>query len=1099
MSDGFQEHPEKDQLAAFGLGKIDPSEAEKIAEHLESCRECSETIISLKDDTFVLLVRNSPAPASAEGDDSQQVAEPGLSPQINAILAEYLQAVEAGESPDEEKLLEQYPEFAGQLREFFADKRKIDEMAKLGADEDARLPMPTLAPNQPTTPGLDAPTLAPSSPNVGAAMKPTAGVSGKVRYFGDYELLEEIARGGMGVVYKARQINLNRTVALKMILAGQLASEDDVKRFYTEAEAAANLDHPGIVPIFEVGEHEGQHYFSMGFVEGESLADRLKDGPLPPREAAEYTKKIAEAIAFAHERGVIHRDLKPANVLLAGSGQRSAISREQEGSDSKLKADSSTLTACTPKVTDFGLAKKTESDSNLTGTGQILGTPSYMPPEQASGKVDEVTELADVYSLGAILYALVTGRPPFQADNPLDTLLQVLEREPVSPRTLNPKVPQDLETICLKCLEKDRQRRYASAQDLADELRRFLEGEPIHARPISASARAWRWCKRKPILAGLWATAVVLLLALSIGGPILAVQQKKLAEQQTAFATEQARLRSAADQARGEERTQRERANKKAAEALREKKRATKSEAEALAAAEEVRGQLYLAQVSLADRSLSTNDVRQAEEVLDTCLPRLRDWEWRYLKQLCHPELLSVSDNFYGSGLSARMALSPDGRRFTNGNRICNAVNGEDLVTLVNSPAWLYCPVFSPDGTRLAGYDGQARAVKVWDAATGKELLKFGVALSKALAFSPDGTRLATGGFGEVKIWEATTGDELLTLRGKSGPVAAATSVAYSPDGQSVATAWLNTCRIWDAASGEELLEITGEQVVWNVAFSPDGKVIALAEGTAAMYPGQVRLWFVASGRPIRTLHGHAKGVNSVAFSPDGTRIASGGNDSTVRIWNVASGREITRLLGHTSQVMYVAFSPDGSRLVSHDDQAIKIWDTRPGPRNAVALSNDGKRVVSISGGTISVSDIDTGEPLLTLNGQAGALQSAAFNSDGTRIVAGGATLRLWDATTGKEVLCFGDEELLALRSAGVRGVAFSPEGNLIASAGSKGVQVWDVTTGEEAVTLQPQLRAVYDVAFSPDGARILGGGQYGRLQLWDTRTGESIRGRFEG
>ena len=240
----------------------------------------------------------------------------------------------------------------------------------------------------------------------------------KVRYFGDYELLDEIARGGMGVVYKARQVRLKRVVALKMILSGQLAGDEDIQRFHTEAEAAAKLDHPGIVPIYEIGQFEGQHFFSMGFVEGQSLAGRLANGPLPPRDAAELTSKIATAVAYAHQQGVIHRDLKPANVLLDTNGQ--------------------------PRITDFGLARKLEGDSNLTGTGQILGTPSYMPPEQAAGQTDEVTPAADVYSLGAILYALLTGRPPFQAANIMDTLRQVLEQDPVAPRQFNAGISRDL-------------------------------------------------------------------------------------------------------------------------------------------------------------------------------------------------------------------------------------------------------------------------------------------------------------------------------------------------------------------------------------------------------------------------------------------------------------------------------------------------------------------------------------------------------------------------------------------------------------------------------------------------------------------------------
>lgn len=285
----------------------------------------------------------------------------------------------------------------------------------------------------------------------------------------------------MGVVYKARQINLNRIVALKMILAGQLASEDDVKRFYTEAEAAANLDHPGIVPIYEVGQYQGQHYFSMGFIDGESLAARVASGPLPPKEAAGLLLHIAEAIQYAHDHDLIHRDLKPANILLDKNGQ--------------------------PRVTDFGLAKQMKSDSNLTGTGQILGTPSYMAPEQAGGKVNEVGPLADVYALGAILYCLMTGRPPFQAANPLDTLMQVLDKEPIPPRQLNPTLPMDLETICLKCLNKEPLQRYASAQHLVDELARFLDGRPIVARPTNWFERAKKWAKRHPAVTSL-STAV---------------------------------------------------------------------------------------------------------------------------------------------------------------------------------------------------------------------------------------------------------------------------------------------------------------------------------------------------------------------------------------------------------------------------------------------------------------------------------------------------------------------------------------------------------------------------------------------------------------
>jgi serine/threonine protein kinase len=334
-------------------------------------------------------------------------------------------------------------------------------------DEHPTLP-PTVAAPQSTENGA---TLVYRSHEEALASATEVGAStGGRRRFGPYEILEEIGRGGMGIVFKARQPALDRIVALKVIVPGNLSAEDELVRFRTEVEATARVHHPNIVQIHEVGEHAGQHFYSMEFIDGPSLARKLEPGPLPGRQAARYVATIARAIHHAHANGILHRDLKPGNVLLDGEDQ--------------------------PHVTDFGLAKKLGCDSSQTRTGAVLGTPSYMAPEQAAGRTRELGPACDVYGLGAVLYELLTGRPPFRSDTPLDTLLHVLDRDPAPPRLLNPKVENDLETICLKCLEKDPKRRYASAQALADDLTRYLNGESISARSFNVIDRLTRTLDR---------------------------------------------------------------------------------------------------------------------------------------------------------------------------------------------------------------------------------------------------------------------------------------------------------------------------------------------------------------------------------------------------------------------------------------------------------------------------------------------------------------------------------------------------------------------------------------------------------------------------
>lgn len=405
---------------------------------------------------------------------------------LEAVIAKYLNAHDAGEELDRQELLASHPDIAQSLREFFEDHDRM--LTRRHASNS--LPQPPSPAWQQAqcivtdrkTAELDA-TL--DSTGNTANVQTQSG-----RYFGGYELLQEISRGGMGVVYKARQLRLNRTVALKMILSGELAGREEVLRFHSEAEAAAQLEHPGIVPIYEIGEHQGQHFYSMAFIDGQSLADRLRNGPLPPEHAAALLIKISQAVEFAHARGVIHRDLKPANILIDADGN--------------------------PRVTDFGVAKRMEGNSELTRSGQILGTPAYMPPEQAAGQVGQIAPTTDVYSLGAILYATLTGRPPFEGSTPVETLMQVLEGEPTLPSKRQSGVPRSLESICMKCLEKNPNKRYASAEQLVEDLRRYLNNEPVAARPADIGQRLRRWCRREPALIAHWLGLLSILVTVQI-------------------------------------------------------------------------------------------------------------------------------------------------------------------------------------------------------------------------------------------------------------------------------------------------------------------------------------------------------------------------------------------------------------------------------------------------------------------------------------------------------------------------------------------------------------------------------------------------------
>jgi hypothetical protein len=736
--------------------------------------------------------------------------------------------------------------------------------------------------------------LDPGRPAVAAG---AAGGAGPARRFGDYELLEEVGRGGMGVVYKARQAGLNRVVALKTILAGEFAGPADLTRFRAEAKAAARLQHPNVVQIHEVGEHDGRPYFSLEYVDGGSLEAKLNGAPWPAREAAALVEVLARAMHYAHQRGVVHRDLKPANILLAAGAP-----------------------AAVPKITDFGLARRvpaadggTTAPPGPTRSGAVLGTPGYMAPEQAAGQGREVGPAADVYALGAILYELLTGRPPFRGVNALETLEQVLTREPAPPARLQPSVPRDLETVCLKCLQKEPNKRYTSAEALADDLRRFLAGEPVRAKPTPAWERAAKWAKRRPAVAALLA-AVVAVAAVGAAGVAWSWRQTL----------------DALDQA----------------ERGRDRERILKERAEAALAQKTV---------ALARQAWLADDLEEARRHLDEVGPAYRDWDWRYLHRVCHAELLSLRG---GEPNASKMAWSPDGRCLAVASSGIAGVSLQHPVTVwdtesgqtrwtVGFPHFVDALAFTPDERQLvaAGHSSTFIGapskgvpwvmVKVWDPGNGKEVQTWRRdAAAKLGTLSRDGRHVAIllQGSWSVQFSEVAPGQEFRTLPGTSGP-SDSYRLALNADGRLLATADSQAVRVWDTATGEATgpsLPIAAGRCGW-VVFSPDGRLLAYFLQEASKDTGLVTVWDVRGGREVMALRGRTDTLNCAAFSPDGRRLASGSSNKTVRLWDVASGKELLTFRGHTASVNSVEFSPDGARLASGAaDGAIKIWEARP-------------------------------------------------------------------------------------------------------------------------------------------------------------------------
>jgi WD40 repeat protein/serine/threonine protein kinase len=930
-----------------------------------------------------------------------------------------------------------------------------------------------------------------SNGNRGAGPKPAATIPS----VDNYEIIGELGRGGMGVVYKARQLGLDRLVALKMILTGLHAGPRDLERFRKEAEAVARLRHPNIIQIYDIGTSEDRPYFALEFVEGKSLAHLLQGTPQPFLPAARLVETLAQAIHYAHQRNIIHRDLKPANILLQVEDTPSYREELKE-----LSPDDAFLlpASVTPKITDFGLAKRLDVHSTGTVTGEVVGTPSYMAPEQAK-EGSAIGAAVDVYSLGAILYELLTGRPPFRGPTSLETVLQVLHDEPVRPSFLRPNLPRDLETISLKCLSKEPLDRYASAVDLADDLHRFRRGQPIKARPLGVHERVWKWARHRPASAALVA-GIILVTLLGFAGITWQWQEALSArDEKEGLRQEAVDARTAAEFAQDQEIKQRKRA----------------------------RVSLYFSRIAQSQLQWRVNDFTSACKTLAKCAPLpgfddLRGWEWHYLQALYHNNLFTLH-NRTGRGSAAydprgRWIASVVGGFQAEANprpgqvRLWNAQTGQ-LIHDWAGPATLHRLAFSPDGDRLAlgTTDG---AVLIWDPVKGTELrrrLLHRDAVS-ALVFSPDGKHIASASWDHtVIISDSSTGDVVHVLKGHEERVH---TLAYHPEGKVLASGgWDTTIRLWDPSNGHEVKLLRGHRnKVYCLTFSPDGKTLVSASSR-----GNLRIWELASSRIIQSLTADTGGVLGIAFSPDGRSLAKAGKDGTVRLWDLESGGEQMSFRGHAVPVESVHFSPDGQRLVSiaPAEGAVKVWDLTRHPEyatfarteadvEALAFHEDGARLVSVTmTGAVQFWDAASGLPLeeraVPMHKDPSSPAAGAALAPGGRLLAARSRedkrlVKIWDTGTGGELATLSGHTLPVVC------FRFSDDGRRLATCAFNPkeaglpheIKVWDTGGGKLLASLVGT-GAVFAVTFNPEGGWLAIGGQHGHVTLVDWKTGEQV------
>ena len=930
---------------------------------------------------------------------------------------------------------------------------------------------------------------------------------------GRYKLLQKIGEGGMGVVYMAEQEEpVRRRVALKIIKLG-MDTKSVVARFEAERQALAMMDHPNIAKVLDGGATDaGRPYFVMELVRGVKITEYCDEAKLSTRGRLDLFITACHAIQHAHQKGIIHRDIKPSNILVTIN----------DG-------------VAVPKVIDFGIAKATEgrlTDKTLfTQFEALIGTPAYMSPEQAVMSSLDIDTRSDIYSLGVLLYELLTGSTPFDAKelmaSGIDAMRKTIrEKEPMRPST---KLSQtlvaanvsslkssatgrpttedevradsrrllrvketitllqgDLDWIVMKCLEKDRARRYETANGLAADLKRHLGNEPVVARPPSAAYRLQKaWRRNKLVFSAGTAVAAALVIGIVVSGwQAFEAGRARNAEQQQRLAAQAAQTR--AESAQQAEKQERLRADVEKTEARR---------------------YLYVAQMNLAQQAWEQNNLGRLRQLLEeTQESPNRGFEWYYWQRQTHLPSKTLRGHLEDV---TSVAFSPDGQRIVTGSwdqtaKVWEAASGRELLKLEGHSAPIWCVAFSPDGQKIVTGSWDQTA-KVWDAATGRPLLtlKGHSAPIRSVAFSPDSRRIVTGSWDQTaKVWEAANGRVLLTIEGNNGNVGC---VAFSPDGQRIVTGLGdNTAKVWEAVSGRELFTLKGHgHQVRSVAFSPDGQRIVTGsdDQTAKVWEAASGLSADKAGRVMLTLKGHGAEIYCVAFSPDGQRIVTGSWDQTAKVWEVAAGGDLLPLLGHTDRIRSVAFSPDGQWIVTgSEDHTAKVWEaatSRPlltlkghnAGIGSVAFSRDGQRIVTGSDDqTAEVWEAASGRALLPLKGHMGKISCVAFSPDGQRIVTASADqAKVWEAASGRALLA------IEAHSGMISSVAFSPDGQRIVIASADQAKVWQAASGRELLTLKGHSARITSVTFSPDGQQIVTGSWDNTAKVWETASGREL------